>query len=180
MKKTILIIILSIGCFSVNAQQDDIISISEFQSIKFNSHTMKQLMEVTDYEAFLKQHYGNPTQKRCSDNPMMPYGCDLYYNGFQLGFDYDDVLMDIIIDGGSNSFTYNNKVLKPGMSIYEVRSLFPNSYNNRYKIKRANNTEDTFVRVMVGHNESPSAILFKLNTNFNVVSEISIDTGGEQ
>lgn len=160
-------------------QSTNIISYQDFEKIKFNSHTLKELMAVSDFEVFLEQNYGNPTDKTCLENPMTTYGCEITYNGFELVFDYKDVLFWIDITNGLHEVQIGANQFRVGSSIFELKSRFPKSYNSRYSIEDSDGKKK-FIRVDISVERSETSILFEYDDGNNTISKIGIFTGGEQ
>lgn len=113
MRLSFITVILTFSLIALNAQDYDIIPNESFKNIKFNNlKTIEQLIDEEDYETLLQQLFGNPVSKECYPNPMTGNGCDIYYNGFQLAFDYHTILLELSITGGSNYFLFNGKNLR--------------------------------------------------------------------
>lgn len=172
--------ILTLYSTVLKAQDYDVISNASFENIKFNNlRTIKQLIDEEDYETLLQQLFGNPISKECYPNPMTGNGCDIYYNGFQLAFDYHTILLELSITGGSNHFLFNGKNLRQGMGLLELKSIFPKSYDSRYTIELEDGLMH-LIRVDVAFLNSGSSFLFEFNPNLNTVTKITLVLDGEQ
>lgn len=172
--------VLTFYSTALKAQDYDVISNEAFENTSFNNLiTIKQLMDEEDYEGLLQKLFGSPVSKECYPNPMTGNGCDIYYNGFQLAFDYHTILLELSITGGSNYFLFNGKNLRQGMSLLELKSIFPKSYESRYTVELEDGLTH-LMRVDVAYINSGSSFLFEFNPNLNTVTKITLVLDGEQ
>lgn len=180
MRLSFITVILTFSLIALNAQDYDIIPNESFKNIKFNNlKTIEQLIDEEDYETLLQQLFGNPVSKECYPNPMTGNGCDIYYNGFQLAFDYHTILLELSITGGSNYFLFNGKNLRQGMSLLELKSIFPKSYESRYTVELEDGIKH-LIKVDIAAKNSGSSFLFEFNPNLNTVTKITLVLDGEQ
>lgn len=178
--KTVFIVAISFTqVLTLSAQSTNIISYQDFEKIKFNDHTVKELIAVSNYETFLEENYGTPVTKECYENPMTTYGCEIVYNGFELVFDYENILFWIDITNGLHALQIGPNQFKVGSSIFELKSHFRKSYDSRYSIEDSDGKRN-YIRVDVSVEFSDVGILFEYDDSTNTITKIGISTGGEQ
>ena len=173
----LLILILSqLYLTGTDYQNTSKISRSDFRNISFDNRiSIGDLIEEQDYESKLISLFGQHANKECFSNPMTEYGCIIDYNGFQLIFDYTNVLTKLTLNNSNKSLVYKGKRLIPGMTLFELKSIFRESYDNRYSVSTKGGTvTKNIIKVEVESFGDGESILFYYNTSSNSITEISI------
>ena len=102
-------------------------------------------------------------------------GGDIFYDGFQLGFDYRTEILDFILTKPNNSLNYKGHLLKVGMSVADVRNLFGDSYDSRYTIKLGGgSTVEHVIRVQTDPYNNGPTILFTFNPTSQIITEVLV------
>ena len=164
--------------FSINtkAQTYSSISKAEFENMLFSDLiSIGNLISEKNYESKLQQLFGTPINKDCWDGPMTNHGCQIEYFGFDLTFDYDNVLFNININKPASKLVYAGNDLVPGMNLFALKNLFLDSYNNKYSVDFGDGSPiQHIIKVNIGSNNDGPSILFFYSPLTNSVTSITV------
>jgi len=150
---------------------------NEFRSIQLDDKvSIGELIDEKNYESKLESLFGQPVDKECYRNPITEYACNIEYFGFTLKFDYGDFVYEIHLDQGNRFLNYNGSSLRTGMSLFQLNTIFSQSYQNRYSVVKDNGANEVhIVKVEVEtQGDDYNAILFYYNPDSNLVTQISV------